>query len=271
MKLEMITHQPDEPGDLPPLLCVHGIVHGAWCYEDYFLPYFAEAGYRASAISLRHHAGSDPGPKSLGRTSLVDYVEDLSSAAAEIEARSGQRPVLIGHSMGGLVVQRLLAQQDFPAAVLLASVPPYGIVPSFLRVMRENPRALRLAALPRDPGVLLRYPDLTRYACFSEDLADELVLRHIERMQPESLRVMFDMALTFRQQARPVATPLLVLGAEDDRMISVADVEATAQAYGVRAQIFPHMAHDMMLEPTWRDCADAILAWLPTQVYANQN
>ncbi|MBN1137273.1 MAG: alpha/beta hydrolase, partial [Anaerolineae bacterium] len=60
-------------------------------------------------------------------------------------------------------------------------------------------------------------------------------------------------------------TPLLVLGAADDRLISPSEVEATAQAYGVRAEFFPNMAHDMMLEDGWQMVADRILGWLDEQ------
>lgn len=57
-------------------------------------------------------------------------------------------------------------------------------------------------------------------------------------------------------------TPLLVLGAEGDRLTPPRTIEATARAYGAPVQIFPGMAHDMMLEPRWEAVAERILAWL---------
>jgi alpha-beta hydrolase superfamily lysophospholipase len=59
-----------------------------------------------------------------------------------------------------------------------------------------------------------------------------------------------------------VKTPMLVLAAEQDRVFSVAEEQATAQAYGTAAVVFPDMAHDMMLEANWQQVADWILGWL---------
>lgn len=41
-----------------PLLFVHGGLHGAWCWEEYFLDFFADKGYRALAVSLRGHGNT---------------------------------------------------------------------------------------------------------------------------------------------------------------------------------------------------------------------
>jgi alpha-beta hydrolase superfamily lysophospholipase len=59
-----------------------------------------------------------------------------------------------------------------------------------------------------------------------------------------------------------VSLLLLILGAEKDTVIPPGDVHATARAYGVQAEIFPGMAHDMMLEAGWRSGAMRILNWL---------
>ena len=69
----------------------------------------------------------------------------------------------------------------------------------------------------------------------------------------------------FLSRPPQISIPLLVLGATDDLAISVPEVEATARTYGVQAEIFPDMAHDMMLEDGWQAVADRILAWLDDQ------
>src|SRR4029077_17567064 len=85
-----------------PLLFVHGAWHAAWCWDEYFLTFFADRGYRALAVSFRGH-GSSPAPK-LRTCSIADYVEDVSVVADSLP----RRPVVIGHSMGGFVVQKYL-------------------------------------------------------------------------------------------------------------------------------------------------------------------
>ena len=86
-----------------PLLFVHGAWHAAWCWDENFLSFFADHGYRAVALSFRGH-GNSPSNKPLRSLSVSDYVKDVSSVAAELPTP----PVIIGHSMGGLIVQKYL-------------------------------------------------------------------------------------------------------------------------------------------------------------------
>ncbi|MEJ2747998.1 MAG: alpha/beta fold hydrolase, partial [Anaerolineae bacterium] len=134
--LELISRQPAGQTKTTPLLFVHGAWHGAWCWDEYFLPYFADQGYAAYALSLRGHGGS-PGPKRLSWVSTADYVEDVASAARQLAVS----PVVIGHSMGGFVVQKYLQRYFAPAAVLLASAPPKPILRTTLEVIRHAPLA----------------------------------------------------------------------------------------------------------------------------------
>lgn len=68
-----------------PLLFVHGGWHAAWCWEN-FLDFFADAGYRAVALSLRGH-GASPTSKPLHRVSIADYLDDVAAVADELGAR----------------------------------------------------------------------------------------------------------------------------------------------------------------------------------------
>src|SRR5882757_8290833 len=101
--LEVIEKGACSPSHPVPLLFVHGAWHAAWCWDEHFLDFFADRGYRAAALSLRGH-GSSPTAKGLRRCSLADYVDDV----AEVAARLPTQPILIGHSMGGFVVQKYL-------------------------------------------------------------------------------------------------------------------------------------------------------------------
>ena len=91
------------PAHPVPLLFVHGAWHAAWCWDEYFLNFFADKGYRALALSFRGHGGSST-DKPLRACSVADYVEDISVVADSLPAP----PVVIGHSMGGLIVQKYL-------------------------------------------------------------------------------------------------------------------------------------------------------------------
>ncbi len=108
-----------------PLLFVHGGWHAAWCWEDHFLDFFAENGFRAVAVSLRAH-GKSATSQRLRTCSIADYVDDVRTAAAGLDIQ----PVIVGHSMGGFVVQKFLETHHAPACVLMASAPPNGWTPS---------------------------------------------------------------------------------------------------------------------------------------------
>lgn len=83
MTLEIISKIPETENRPAPLLFVHGAWHGAWCWEKYFLPYFASHGYTAHALSLRGHGGS-PGEEHLRWTRIGDYVDDVAQVVDRI-------------------------------------------------------------------------------------------------------------------------------------------------------------------------------------------
>src|SRR6476661_688640 len=58
MKLELITRTPAGTAYPTPILFVHGAWHGAWCWEEHFLDFFAERGHRVAALDLRGHGAS---------------------------------------------------------------------------------------------------------------------------------------------------------------------------------------------------------------------
>src|SRR5512138_649157 len=105
MKLELTSRYPVQSEHPTPLLFIHGMMHGAWCWEVHFLDYFAQHGFDAYAVNLRGHGNSD-GWKHLRWTRIADFVDDVDVAVQQLPAA----PVLIGHSMGGFVIQKYLEE-----------------------------------------------------------------------------------------------------------------------------------------------------------------
>jgi alpha-beta hydrolase superfamily lysophospholipase len=242
------SHQPT------PLLFVHGMWHGAWCWNE-FMNFFADAGYHATALSLRGHAGSDG--KIRGST-IADYVSDVEQVARKFETP----PVLIGHSMGGFITQKYLETHDAPAGVLLASNPHYGLWPGLARVTLHNPLITLKCILQWRLYPVVERPADARWGLFSADMPEEQLLKYHAQMNDESFRMFLDLLGLNLAHPKRVKTPLLILGAEKDTVIAPSNVHATARAYGVQAEIFPNMAHDMMLEAGWKSVAERILNWL---------
>jgi pimeloyl-ACP methyl ester carboxylesterase len=242
-----------------PLLFVHGAWHAAWCWDEHFLTFFANKGYRALAVSLRGHGGS-PTVKKLRDCSVADYVEDISSVADTLPTS----PVVIGHSMGGFFVQKYLESHDAPAGVLLASIPPQGNLGSSLRWIRRHPWHCTKMLFTGASLPYVNTPRLARERFFSAQTPESQVVRYAERLQEESVRVGIDCLVLRLPRPRRVTTPLLVLGADEDGAHTREEVRATARAYGTEAEFFPNMGHNMMLESGWAAVAERIHTWLGT-------
>lgn len=266
MQLETITRQPDAHAHQIPLLFVHGIVHGAWCWDEHFLPYFAQHGYHATALSLRNHGASE---KVAGWRwlSIRDYVADVAQVAQQIHTETGQRPIVIGHSMGGLIVQKYLETYDAPAAILLASCPSHGVWQTMLRTIIKQPLAFLETNLTLNLKALVNTTQRAKWAFFSDDMPDTTIERYRQRFDDESYRVFLDMLLFALPKTQRIQTPLLVLAGADDTLFSVAEERSTAASYHTDFRSFEGMAHDMMLEKDWQAVADAIIGWLEANGY----
>jgi pimeloyl-ACP methyl ester carboxylesterase len=256
MQLEVLSRVPTVARPTP-LLFVHGAWQGAWCWDEHFLGYFAERGYPAYALSLRGHGRSEKAEPLRGVT-IADYVADVAQVASDLSSP----PVVIGHSMGGLVVQKYLEAHPAPAGVLLASVPTSGALRTTLNVARKHPFRFAWVNLTRSLYPLVSRPRLTREMLFSPEMTEEEVQTYFRRVQDESYRAYLDMVILNLPRPKRVRTPMLVLGAERDAIFTPHEAAATARAYRTQARIFARMAHDMMLEAGWQDVAYAILAWL---------
>jgi pimeloyl-ACP methyl ester carboxylesterase len=220
------------------------------------MPFFARAGYSVIALSLRGHGGSD-GRAGLRWHAIADYVADLAGVVVGLRPA----PILVGHSMGGLVVQKYLERHPAAAAVLLASVPTSGAMATALRVLARHPVQfakinLRLSLYP-----VVETPALAHEYLFSPTTPADLVAAVQPRLQEESYRAFLDMMTRLPRPER-VRTPLRVLGAAEDGIFTPGEVARTARAYGTTATIYPQMGHNMMLEPGWERVAGDIVAWL---------
>ena len=231
----------------PPLLFVHGMNHGAWCFREHWMPAAAERGWSSYAVSLRGH-GASGGHDELGRWKFRDYEHDVMQAIIELP----RPPVLVGHSMGAQVVRRVLERYRAPAAVLLC--PPggtagWGVMGRFAR--------RRPAAFARAVGVqpvVLNADDL-----FGPEMDSAAAQRYAGRMTPEAPLAQFELML--RPHPRASRSPVLVVGGSEDALVSVGDLVATARIYDTRAHVFRGMGHDLMLEPRWQQPLDLVLDW----------
>jgi pimeloyl-ACP methyl ester carboxylesterase len=247
-------------GKKPPLLFVHGGFSDSWFWDAYFLPWFADKGYPAHAVSLRGH-GNSGGRDTLFVAGLDDFVADVVDTAEGLPAP----PVLIGHSMGAAVIERLMGTQRVRAAALFCPIPPVGLLAMAARLASERPDYLfQLAQF--DPMRLTTHVQETlRPYYFSDRVAPAILREAAVHFCAESPRALLDLSLRLHWQLPDRATaPLLVLGVDGDRISAADDVRATAQHHGTEAVILPGLTHMLMLEPDWERPAKELLRWLGT-------
>jgi pimeloyl-ACP methyl ester carboxylesterase len=259
-KLEVISKLPSRPRHAPPILFVHGAWHAAWCWDEFFLDHFAAHGYAAHALSFRAHGGSERRAQ-LHRCRISHYVHDVAAVAAALP----ESPILVGHSMGGFVVQKFLETRSSPAAFLLASIPPCGARSTYARLMRNWPLDVLRANATLSLWPFISDPDRAQRLLFSAAASRDDVVRHHRLLQDESMLGVFECLALERVAANRVRSPIHVMGASDDAIVTSYEIKATARAYGAEAMIFSNVAHDMMLDPNWRTVADSMIRTLDAQ------
>ncbi len=257
MKLEIFHCAPPGPASPhPPILFVHGAYCGAWIWRERFMPYFAEKGYASHAVSLRGHGGSEG---ALPFASLADYVADVAAAVAEI----GAAPVMIGHSMGGLVVQHFLGGYAAAAAVLLSAVPPSGLGSSMMHLSMNAPEVLWQLGLLQNLGPAAVSPEIVHRGFFAAETPPEAVDHFLPKMQAESRRVSAELLCPNQPKPPLGAPPMLVLGGDADVFLPGAAFRETATFFQAELQMLKGAPHGLMLDELWwQPTADTILAWL---------
>ena len=227
-----------------PLVLLHGAWHGAWCWET-AAALCAEHGWDVHVLSLRGHGNSDR-PRLFNLYGLDHYVRDLHILVQTLTPR----PIVVGHSMGGFIVQHYLQQNRLPGAVLLAPIPVTGAEGFLVRYLRHHPLRGLIALLRLNGKYLVDHPDLVR-GYFLGARAEAATVRWVQdRLAPEPLRMIIDTAVRV-PRAAVNRSPVAVIAAENDRVFTLDEQHATAAAYGVPCHVIPGGAHDLMLDGSW--------------------
>jgi pimeloyl-ACP methyl ester carboxylesterase len=257
VNLEIISRYPASGENSKHLLFVHGSWHGAWCWDKYFLPYFASKGFAAHALSLRGHGNSE-GKGRLWRTRIVDYVNDVVSVVEQLP----ESPVVIGHSLGGFVVQKFLEHYTAPAGVLITSPPPNGMFLPLLRLAMRKPFAFTKSVITLKTKALVETPSLVRELLFTIDTQEQKVIDCWKNLTEEAIPAFLDMLIFNLVKPALVKVPMMVIGSYGDSFFKPHDIKQAAIAYKTKPIFFESTGHDVMLEDGWLDVASRIIMWL---------
>lgn len=240
----------------PPLLLVHGLGGGIWGWEP-FQRHFAQRGYRSYALELPGHGNGHHDPH-LGIYSVETYALHVAVAMAELG-----HCVVIGHSMGGLVAQKLAETTAQVGYVFLASAPPWH--------MFRRAYARMWKHVLRHPWRQFLAPLSGRTLVLDHALQDKLVNNRLplavrddihRRDVPDSGRASMQMvAGLVSVDARRVVSPCLVVGGQDDRLIPPSEQARLAALYRCPLRMYDR-GHMLMLEEGSEEVAEGILAWV---------
>ncbi|HCK84961.1 MAG TPA: alpha/beta hydrolase [Hyphomonadaceae bacterium] len=245
-----------------PVVFVHGAFCGGWAFEGFREP-FEAAGFESHAPNLPHHErGADM--EALAQAGLKDY----ASAIVEYVAALRAPPVLIGHSLGGLVVQLAAAQTEVKGLVLLAPSAPWGVPPTTLD---EHGNHLGLSLL----GDYWRRPIPPDYRVARGNTLDRLshedARRAFARFVPESGRAVreamqwwSDASMSSQAPVHRIAAPVLGFAGGRDRVNSASTVRRVISRFPdgqAHFHEFPEMSHWLVGEPEAGEVAQLTLQW----------
>ena len=204
-------------------------------------------------MDLRGHGESD-NDRSLRRTRVKHYVQDVARVIESLETP----PIIVGHSMGGLVVLRYLEDHELPGAVLLAPVPIGGVWRATLRTLRRHPIKFLKANLTWNLKPLIEKREIAADLFLPDDATDDQIDTMWANLQEESYMAYLDMLFFVRSRPQLVHAPVEIIAGSEDRLFSVKESRRMAGAYGVELRVIEGAAHDLMLGPSWEEAARAV-------------
>lgn len=244
------------------IVFVHGAWHGKWCWDKYFKEAFSSKSYEVITFNLPGH--DKPGKiKGINKFSLGDYTKALKEVTSKLKSP----PIIIGHSMGGLVVQKYLETNTCKKAVLLASVPPKGVIRVTLNFAKKWYFYPSLFGL--NLYGLVNSEKKSREAFFSKELPNEELKEYTAKLCSESFLAFLNMLLPCVQINNHLKIPMLVIGGKEDHIFSEKDNISTANKYNADLIMIENIAHDMMLDINHEQVSKVIINWIEEQPIEN--
>ncbi|RYE68004.1 MAG: alpha/beta fold hydrolase, partial [Rhizobiaceae bacterium] len=239
------------------IVFVHGMFQNPKSWDNW-VRYFSDKGYDCSAPAWPLHDGDpkalrDNPPAGLGELSLDAIYASIKSAVAGLD-----KPVVIGHSVGGLIAQKLLADGHVSGAVAISSVAPNAMLDFDWGFIKNS--AIITNPLKGDEPV---YMDAkTFHGSFANTLSEEQAAVEFEKTAThDSRNVLRDcMGSSGKIDLSRPHEPLLLVAGEKDEIIPADLNEKNFKAYENTGSVtdfreFPNRGHYICGEPGWEEVA----------------
>ncbi|TDZ14301.1 hypothetical protein Cob_v012778 [Colletotrichum orbiculare MAFF 240422] len=253
----------------PPILLIHGLWVTAE-YWEYWIPYFEHRGYEVHAPEWPGIDGRTPeevraDPKPIANKHIEEIVDYYETFIKKLLVR----PVIIGHSFGGLFAQILLSRGLGIAGVAICPAQPAGIITLPFTTFKA---AFPIIKNRFNVNSTVAISEHHFHWCFSNNTGAEESREYWKRYSvPGVARVLWQLtthvaggpsAPTYVQFDKQDRAPLLLVSAAKDRVVPASTVGKNFRAYTgpalVEYKMFPGRTHGMIFQPGWEDVADYV-------------
>ena len=250
-------------------------VHGLWLHADSWKPWvelFRAAGYDPVAPGWPGDsatvAESNAHPERIANVGIDDVVEHYATIIRKLPSK----PIVVGHSFGGLVAQKLLGMGLASAAIALDPAQIRGVLPLPLAQLRS---AFPVLGNPFNyKRAISQTPKQFRFGFGNAVSATESDELHAKYHIPAPGRPLFEAALANFLPNTPAKVntkakrgPLLITGGGKDHTVPEVVSRAAYKLYRkapsvTEYQVFPDRGHSLTVDSGWKEVANASLTWL---------
>ena len=256
MNIKINTYEPTEKKFSSPIVFVHGMWHDHRCWDE-FIPHFTEAGYVCHSFNLTKH-GIGKNPKGIRWVGMKHYVSDLRDVVGQLK----HKPIVIGHSMGGFIIQKYLERYELEKVVLIASIPHTGMLKSTFRFAKKYPILFLKMNLTMNMISMITSKERYKWGFHPDDIEEEKLDEYYDQTGNESYRAYLDTFFFKLPKIRPNNCKKLVISGGADRYISPRQLESTANKLGGDYLNYTEMTHSPMQDKDNAKVAMDIISWL---------
>jgi pimeloyl-ACP methyl ester carboxylesterase len=251
-------------------------IHGLWLHATSWSPWlerFRDAGYEPIAPGWPNEPATVEEARANPDEVANIGIDEITAHMAEIIKGLGDEPVIVGHSFGGLIAEKLLGEGHGKAAVAIDPAQIKGVLPLPLAQLRAGLPALG------NPANIHKAVSLTQKEfrfgfgnAVSEEESDELFDRWTI---PSPAKPLFQAAVANFSLHSPAKVdtknedrgPLLLISGTADHTVPDVVTRSTLKQYRDSTAVtelkqFEGRGHSLTIDSGWKEVADAVLDWL---------